>query len=163
MRNFQKRVTTGVYLLRGEEILFLVRDKENDEIHTKGMYLPVGGHVEFNEEIEIAAKREVLEESGITVNSIRLSGVVHFRGQQEEHDLTMFVFTSDDFSGEAVKGREGDFEWVSISEIFDKQIYEGDKIFINYMLEQKFFVIDFLFDGNKMLEHKVLTLIPNVN
>lgn len=161
MRNFQKRVTTGVYLFRGEEILFLVRDKENDELHTKGMYLPIGGHVEFNEEIAVAAKREVLEESGIRVNSLGLAGVVHFRGQQEEHDLTMFVFTSDDFSGEAVKGREGDFEWVSVKDVFAKQIYDGDKIFIKYMLEKKFFVIDFLFNGNKMLDHKILTLLDH--
>lgn len=161
MKNFQKRVTTGVFLLKDQEILFLVRDKKTDAIHTKGMYLPIGGHVEFNEDIETAAKREVLEESGITVNSLMLCGIVHFRGQQEEHDMTMFVFISNNFSGNPVTGSEGYFEWVPIKDIFDKQIYDGDKIFIKFMLENKFFVIDFLFNGNKMIDHKVLTLIPN--
>ena len=59
-----KKQTTGVYLIKDNKILFLIRNKKNDTMHRSGIYLSIGGHVEVGEGIEEAAIREVKEESG---------------------------------------------------------------------------------------------------
>src|SRR5205823_301452 len=73
---FVKKQTVGVYLIKNNKILFLIRKKENDGIHKQGMYLPIGGHVELGEGVEEAAIREVKEEAGISVHSVNLAGIL---------------------------------------------------------------------------------------
>ena len=41
----------------------------------------------------------------------------------------MFIFTSSDFTGNPIAGREGSFEWVDKDELEKINLYEGDKIF----------------------------------
>src|ERR1700722_1651241 len=157
---FMKKQTTGVYLIKDNKILFLVRNKKNDKMHKKGMYLSIGGHVELGEGIEEAAIREVKEESGINVHSVDLRGVLYFRGQNTgEYDVVMFLFTSSDFTGEPIAGREGTFEWVDIDKIQNVNLYEGDKIFHGLLKKHEFFVIEFLYKGFEMINYKILKLI----
>lgn len=155
-----KKQTTGVYLIKDNQILFLVRKKKNDTRHQQGIYLPIGGHVEDGEEIAAAAIREVKEESGITVHSLELKGIVNIRGQATgENDITMFIFTSADFTGEAKTGNEGSFEWVNQEKIDSLNLYTGDKIFLKYLFSSQFFVLDFEYQGFTFISHKVLKLI----
>jgi 8-oxo-dGTP diphosphatase len=155
-----KKQTTGVYLIKDNKILFLVRNKKNDTMHKRGMYLSIGGHVELGEGIEEATIREVKEESGITVHSVDLRGVLYFRGQNTgEYDVVMFLFTSSDFTGEPVTGNEGTFEWVDIDKIQETNLYEGDKIFHELLLKHKFFVVDFLYKNFDLIRYKILKLI----
>ncbi len=42
--------------------------------HGAGMWSFPGGHLEFNEEIEACVKREVREETGISIKNIRKLG-----------------------------------------------------------------------------------------
>lgn len=152
-----KKQTTGVYLIKNNKMLFLIRNKKNDKMHKKGMYLPIGGHVELGEGIEEAAKREVKEESGITVNSVDLKGILYIRSQNTgEYDIMMFIFTSSDFEGMPVAGREGTFEWVSIDEFEKINLYEGDKIFLDLMMKYEFFVVEFLYKEFELVNYKVL-------
>ncbi len=155
-----KKQTTGVYLLKDNNILFLVRDKKNDKMHQKGVYLPIGGHVELSEEVEKAAIREVKEESSITVHSVDLKGILYFRAQNTgNYDNIMFLFTSSDFTGEPVDGREGKFKWVDMDKIQNINLYEGDKIFLDLLLKHEFFVAEFLYKGFEFVEHKILKIV----
>jgi 8-oxo-dGTP diphosphatase len=152
-----KKQTTGAYLIKDNKMLFLVRNKKNDQMHKSGVYLPIGGHVEVGEGIEEAAIREVKEESGITVNSVDLRGILYIRGQNRgEYDVIMSIFTSNDFKGEPIAGREGTFEWVDKDELEKINLYEGDKIFLKLMKEYEFFVVDFLYEGFDLISHNVL-------
>src|SRR5260370_40159696 len=106
-----KKQTAGVYLIKDNKMLFLVRKKKNDAIHKQGMYLPIGGHVELGEGVEEAAIREVKEEAGMSVNSVDLKGIIYIRSQNTgEYDMIIFTFTSSDYTGEPTAGREGYFE-----------------------------------------------------
>ena len=155
-----KKQTTGVYLLKDNKILFLVRDKKNDNMHQQGMYLPIGGHVELGEGVEEAAIREVKEESGITVHSVDLRGILYIRSQNTgDYDIVLFLFTSSDFTGEPVAGREGSFEWVDVDIVQSVNLYEGDKIFLDLLMKHEFFVIEFLYKGFELINHKVLKVI----
>lgn len=153
-----KKHATMIYLLKGDEILFLERRKQNDKVHKQGMHIAMGGKVEKGESLEDCIKREAYEESGIKVNSVDLKGVIYFRDFGEHNaDWIDYIFVSDDFEGEPVNGTEGNFLWVK-QEDFDKlNLYEGDKIFIDYIFNKKYklFVVEFLYKKYKLLDHKL--------
>lgn len=155
-----KKQTTGVYLIKDNKMLFLVRNKKDDKMHNAGVYLPIGGHVELGEGLEEAAKREVKEEAGITVHSLSLRGILYIRSQNTgKYDIIMSIFTSDDFTGEPTPGREGYFEWVALDNFETIYLYEGDKIFLDLMMKTKFFVVEFLYKGFELIEHNILKAI----
>jgi 8-oxo-dGTP diphosphatase len=155
-----KKQTTGVYLIKNNKMLFLVRDKKNDKMHHSGVYLPIGGHIELGEGIEEAAIREVKEESGVTVHSVDLKGIIYIRSQNTgEYDNILFLFTSRDFTGEPHQGREGEFAWVDRSNLENINLYEGDRIFLKLLSNHQFFVVDFLYKGFELVSHKVLKAI----
>lgn len=152
-----KRQTVGVYLIRDNKILFLIRQKKLDTRHIQGTYLPVGGQVELGESLESAAIREVVEESSIKISSLELRGIVYITGQASgESDIMLFLFTSSDFTGEAIDGNEGTFEWVDKARLDKINLYDGDKVFLKYLLANKFFVLEFQYKGFEFLGHTVL-------
>lgn len=152
-----KKQATMVYLVKDNKMLFLVRKKENDTVHKQGYYLPIGGKVEPGESIEDCARREVLEESGIKVNTLDLKGVLHFRSfGSDKDDWVDFLFVSEDFEGEPVDGNEGTFEWVDIDKILDLPLYEGDKVYFPEVLQNNLVVMEFLYDGHKYISSKVI-------
>ncbi len=153
------KLATMVYLLKGNKVLFLERRKENDKVHKQGMHIPMGGKVEKGESLEDCIKREALEESGIKVNSVDLKGVIYFRDFGEKNaDWIDYIYASDDFKGEPRDGNEGSFLWVKLEDFKKLNLYEGDKIFIDYIFNKKykFFVVEFLYKKYKLLDHKLL-------
>ncbi|MGE5334694.1 MAG: nucleotide triphosphate diphosphatase NUDT15 [Nitrososphaerota archaeon] len=81
-------VGIGVLVVRDGKIL-LGRRKN---AHGAGDWSPPGGHLEFGEAPEEAAAREVLEETGLPLENIRLVGVVNsvFHDEQK-HYVTLFM------------------------------------------------------------------------
>lgn len=153
------KLATMIYLLKGDEILFLERKKENDKVHKQGMHIPMGGKVEKGESLKDCIKREALEESGIKVNSLKLKGVIYFRSfGDEQDDWIDYLYTSDDFRGMPKNGNEGNFLWVNKKDFDKLNLYKGDKIFLDYIFEKKykFFVAEFLYDKFDLVKHKLL-------
>lgn len=154
-----KNVATMTYLFKGNKILFLERKKENDKVHKQGMHIPVGGKVEKGESLEDSAKRETLEESGIKINKLKLRGIIYFRSFGDaQDDWIDYLYTSNDFTGKPKNGREGNLMWVDRKDINKLNLYKGDKIFLDYLLKKKykFFVVEFLYDGYNLKDHKLL-------
>ena len=146
-----------IYLKRGNQTLFLERHKANDTVHREGMHLALGGKVEKGESIEACAKREVLEESGVKVNSLDLKAIIYFREWGNKgHDWIDFLYISDDFTGEPKDGDEGNVIWVNNKDIKKLNLYEGDKIFLDYLFKYNFFVAEFTYDKYDLKEHKLL-------
>ena len=143
-----KKQATGVYLLRDNQILFLVRNKENDDVHRPGMYLPIGGKIDPAESAEACAIREVAEESGIRVHSVKLRGIhyIRQRNTDDRADWINFIYTSDDFTGEPQAGREGHFEWVDKDKLATDHMYEGDVIYMGYLRDYDFHVAEFTYN-----------------
>lgn len=79
----------------------------------------VGGKKEPGEDLASACKREVLEETGLTLGNVRLRGVVNFRVQGRSYETVCFYFESRDFSGAVVSGEEGDLQWCPVDESLD--------------------------------------------
>ena len=47
----------------------------HDHVKGQDFYRPLGGHIEFGERAEEAARREIMEELGAAVDGLRLLGI----------------------------------------------------------------------------------------
>lgn len=153
------KLATMIYLVKGNEILFLERRKENDKVHKQGMHIPMGGKVKKGESLADCIKREALEESGIKVNSLKLKGVIYFRSfGDDQDDWIDYVYISNDFTGKPKDGNEGNFLWVNKKDFNKLNLYKGDEIFLDYIFEKKceFFAAEFLYNKFDLVKHKLL-------
>jgi 8-oxo-dGTP diphosphatase len=71
----------------------------------------VGGHIEADESVHAAARREFLEETGLDVPDLRLRGVVHIAGRGPHPGVMMFVLVGRAPSRRTAHSGEGTLEW----------------------------------------------------
>ncbi len=99
----------------GEKILLQNRVKED----WKGYTLP-GGHVEIGESFVDAVKREMKEETGLTILDPRLVGIKQFpmkNGKYEEGRYVVLLFKAPEFTGSVISSEEGQMEWFHYDQI----------------------------------------------
>lgn len=131
----------------------LCSNKENH--FKKDIWNGLGGKFEKTETPEECVIREVLEESGLAIKNLKLCGFITFP-QQEGEDWYVFVFTADKFEGKLVPSSEGKLEWVNDEKIMELNISEGDKIFMPWIFENKFFSAKFIYKHGKLKSHSVI-------
>ncbi len=106
----QAELTTLCLIYKEDKILLQNRVKKD----WQGWTLP-GGHVEPGESIVEAVRREMKEETGLTVRSVQLRGVKQF--PIEGGRYIVFLFRTDDFEGEVISSEEGQMRWFSRSDL----------------------------------------------
>ncbi len=104
-------ITTLCYIENNAQYLMLHRTKKQNDIN-QGKWIGVGGHVENEESPEECLVREVKEETGLTLTSYRLRGLVTFINSECESEL-MCVFTADEYTGNLITCEEGDLQWIA--------------------------------------------------
>lgn len=100
----------------------------------KDKWIGVGGKFEPGESPEECMLREVKEETGLTVTSWKLRGILTFEAQGWEMEY-IFLYTADVFEGHMCSCGEGDLEWVEKSRLRELNLWEGDKIFFRILEE----------------------------
>lgn len=142
--------TTLCYIERDGRYLMLHRTvKENDINRDK--WIGIGGKFEEKESPEDCLLRETKEETGLTLNSYKYCGIVTFVSDKWGTEY-MHLFHSDDFSGEIIDCDEGELCWVSIPEIYNLPLWEGDKIFLRLMEEKvPFFSLKLEYEGENLV------------
>ena len=143
--------TTLCYLERGDEYLMLHRTKKkNDENHDK--WIGVGGKFEAGESPEDCMRREIFEETGLTVTAYRYRGIVTFVSDIYETEY-MHLFTVTDWTGEARECDEGELAWIKKQKLFDLTLWQGDRIFLKLLQEDvPFFSLKLTYQGDELLE-----------
>ncbi len=143
--------TTLCYLERGDEYLMLHRTKkENDENHDK--WIGVGGKFEANESPEDCMRREIFEETGLTVTDYRYRGIVTFVSNLYGTEY-MHLFTVTDWTGEARECDEGELAWIKKQKLFDLTMWQGDRIFLRLLEEDTpFFSLKLTYQGDELQE-----------
>ncbi len=135
-------------------VLMIHRVKKINDYH-KGKWNGLGGKFEFGESPEDCAIREIREESGLIVTKLDLRGFITFPLFDGIEDWYVFLFTSDEFSGELIDSAEGNIEWIPIKELTKINLWDGDKQFIPWLFEDKFFSAKFIYENGKYVSHEV--------
>ena len=147
--------TTLVYLEKDESYLMLHRIKKKNDIN-KGKWIGIGGKFETGETPFQCAKREVFEETGITVNTFNYRGIVYFENTLCESE-EMHLFTSTDFSGEIRDCDEGNLKWIKMKDLYTLVLWEGDRIFLEKLKENgPFFRLRLQYEGDHLVESSFL-------
>ena len=148
------RNVTLCYIEKDGKYLMLHRTKKENDLN-KDKWIGVGGKFEDKESPEECAIREVKEETGLTLNSCKLRCIVTFVSNEWETEY-MYVFTSNDFTGEPTECNEGELEWIDKEKVRDLPTWEGDKIFLDRVLEDTpFFTAKVKYDGEKLVGYSV--------
>ena len=109
-RTERVELTNLCMIYRGEELLLQNRVKTN----WRGYCFP-GGHVEPGESIVDSVIREMKEETGLTVERLRLCGIKQFPIDGGRY--LVFFFKTDAFTGDLTASEEGKVEWIKRSDL----------------------------------------------
>lgn len=123
-------LTTLCYIEKDDKYLMLHRTKKENDIN-KDKYIGVGGHMEPNESPDECVVREVKEETGLTLKSKKLRGIITFI--TENVNEMIFLYTSTEYTGTMLSCDEGELEWVDKNKVCDLPIWEGDKVFFDLL------------------------------
>ena len=143
--------TSLCYIEKDGKYLMLHRIKKENDVN-RDKWIGVGGRFEEGESPEECAKREILEETGLTVNNLFYKGIVTFDCPPYETDY-MHLFTSDDFVGELKECDEGVLEWVNKEELKMLPLWEGDFVFLDLLEKNEpFFSLKLSYRGDKLTQ-----------
>ena len=149
-----KKLLTLCLIRKESEILLGMKKRGFGE----GRWNGFGGKVDEGESIEDAAKRELLEESGIRAIDIEKRGILNFSFESDQKILEVHIFLAKNYEGEPVETEEMLPQWFDTKEIPFEQMWTDDILWLPVFLNDKKFKGKFLFDkpSNKEYSAKIL-------
>jgi len=143
--------TTLCYIEKEDRYLLLHRvSKKNDA--NKDKWIGIGGKFEDKESPEDCLLREAKEETGLTLTSYRLRGIVTFVSNEYPTEY-MFLYTADGYEGELGACKEGTLEWIKKKDMYSLNLWEGDKIFLKLLEEEHpFFSLKLSYEGDLLVQ-----------
>ena len=148
-------LATLCYVQHGGKTLMMHRNKHPDDVHL-GKYNGLGGKFEPGESPEECVVREVFEESNLRIVP-QLRGVMTFPQFAKGHDWYCFLYTAQSFTGELRSDcPEGDLVWIPDSEVAGLPLWPGDRIFLAWLQQPKFFSAKFHYENGQLQGHEVI-------
>lgn len=131
-------------MMRGGKVLLGRRhddpEKASSALRGEGTWTMPGGKLEFGESFEDGARREVLEETGITINKLEVF-CVNNNKNEHAHFITIGLF-SDDFEGEAQVLEPDEiveWQWFDLDQLPEPMYFPSSNMIQNY-LQKKFYI-----------------------
>lgn len=139
--------TTQVYIVSEGKVLMLFRDRKINDIN-EGKWIAPGGRLEEGETASECAVREVLEETGLLIESPVKQAEILFQNTVFPGEL-MHVYTASSFIPKCEPvSDEGHLEWIDIDRIGELPMWEGDRYFVfDVLAESGFFKMTLEYDG----------------
>jgi len=124
--------TLGYVLSPDRRRALLVHRNARPGDHHLGKYNGLGGKMERHEDAAACMRRELHEEAGIEVVSMRLRGTISWPGfGRQGEDWFGFLFVIDAFTGTPPPANaEGALEWIEIERIAGLPLWDGDRRFL---------------------------------
>lgn len=140
-------------------LCFVIRDGQVLLIRKKrglgaGKMNGPGGRNEPGETAMEAAVRETQEEVGVTPLGLEQVGELHFHFL-EGYRLHVAVFAASDCQGVLVETDEAIPQWTPVDQIPYQEMWQDDPHWLPLLLKRKKFRGYFLFDGDRLLSHRV--------
>jgi 8-oxo-dGTP diphosphatase len=121
------------FVMNGNDILMMKRAPHKRVFPNQ--YNGLGGHIERDEDPLTSAIREIKEESGLDVHSVRLR-TVHNIDAGAETGIILFVYTAiADNRNVIIDSPEGQLEWIPRDKILDIDLVEDLPYLIPRILE----------------------------
>jgi len=149
------KLATLCYVMKDDKTLMLYRNKKENDYH-KGKWNGLGGKLEAGETPEECAIREVFEESGLNVSNPQMKGLITFPLFDGIDDWYVWTFVFNDYKGDLIDSPEGHLEWIDNNKLIDLNLWDGDKIFIPWLFEDKCFSAKFVYENGKYISHSVI-------
>lgn len=119
-------------------------------------WLGVGGKLEKGESPDQCIIREVKEETGYTLTDYAYRGKVYFYSDTWEDEI-MYLYTASGFTGSEIACNEGELVWVKKTDVCKLKIWEGDKIFLEALMEgDGYFELELRYEGDKLVKSQWL-------
>lgn len=137
-------------IIEGGKLLMIHKKKGQG----KGLWNIPGGKVEAGESMEEAAKRETMEETGLSIHSLSHVGNLQFYLEGESlWSSSCMVFFAEKFSGTIIKETEECFtHWILLGEIPWDQMWACDRFWLPLAMKKEFFDRSYRFDTNNQLK-----------
>ena len=145
-------LTILCYIRQGNQVLMLHRiRKEQDK--SRGKWIGIGGTFEPGESPEECVLREVREETGLTLTSWQFRGLVTLVSDTWR-DNHIHLFTADAFTGRLDPDCcEGELRWFSWDKMQTLPTWEGDRIFLDLLEQDRpFFSLKLRYQGGRLAE-----------
>ena len=145
--------TTLCYIEKDGAYLMMHRIKKENDMN-RDKWVGVGGKLEPGESPYDCVRREIFEETALTVKRPIYRGVITFVSDLYGTEY-MHLFTANEFEGEIKSDcDEGRLEWVKKDEVCELPIWEGDKIFFRLLnSNEPFFSLKLVYEGDKLVSH----------
>ncbi len=148
------KIGTLCYINDGQKTLMLHRIKKENDMH-EGKWNGLGGKLENGESPEECVIREVYEESGLTIKNPTLRGIMTFPKFDDIDDWLVFLYTANQFSGDLIESDEGELNWINNNEVLNLNIWDGDKVYLAWLKQDKFFSAKFIYKNKKLKDYSV--------
>lgn len=118
MKRLEEVELTNMCMIYDGEGKVVVQDKKNSLVW-QGWSFP-GGHVEKNEYVISSVIREVLEETGLTIENPKLCGIKEFYTQNHKRYI-VFLYIATKFHGQLKDSKEGHVFWYPLEELINSK------------------------------------------
>jgi len=122
---------TLCFVVNGGDVLLMKRAPHKRVFPNQ--YNGVGGHIEADEDPLTSARREILEETGLTVHGVRLRAVYNIYAGAPT-GIVLFVFTARSDSRAVADCAEGTLHWIPADHISDYDLVEDLPIILPRVL-----------------------------
>jgi 8-oxo-dGTP diphosphatase len=109
--------------IRHEDDVLLLRGAPDKRLWAN-KYNGVGGHVEVDEDVFSAARREAAEETGMTIDALDLTAVVNIDAGDQGLGILMFVFIGWSNTRQTNASSEGDLFWFPSDQLPEDELVE---------------------------------------
>jgi nucleoside triphosphatase len=127
--------TVGALIMDAEDRLFLMRSHK-----WRGQYVIPGGHIELGERMEDALRREVKEETGLEIHSVKFLGFQEFvYGEafwQRRHFIFFDFVCRTDSTAVTLNDEAQSYVWVPIAAALDLAVEPYTRHAIEIYLQQ---------------------------